>query len=158
MICLVGAISLYHELDYDNQLIKLALSLSIYTLLYMYCRRKVKAYIPMGLDILEYVISEKFPKNKSDCVSCLNYHGKVYNGNLLLCAIHPYGLKNCPDFKSSSTSLDWLEVINDIDREMQRLGWTKGKVRNYLFDNYHKKKLVLLSDEELIEFLNYLKK
>lgn len=34
------------------------------------------------------------------CNGCSNYHGQIYNGNLLICAIHPNGLDNetCPDF------------------------------------------------------------
>lgn len=33
------------------------------------------------------------------CVGCLNYHGHTYNGNLLICAMHPYGWidNDCPD-------------------------------------------------------------
>ena len=37
------------------------------------------------------------------CYDCINYHGKIYNGNRLVCAIHPYGLKDCPDFEQSET-------------------------------------------------------
>lgn len=33
------------------------------------------------------------------CSNCINYHGKSYQGNLLVCGIHPYGEKNCPDFE-----------------------------------------------------------
>ncbi len=40
-------------------------------------------------------------KNFPDCSSCVNYHGKNYNANHLVCGIHPYGLKDCPDFKQS---------------------------------------------------------
>ncbi|MEM6398676.1 MAG: hypothetical protein AAF349_04785 [Cyanobacteria bacterium P01_A01_bin.68] len=34
------------------------------------------------------------------CDGCSNYHGQFYNGNLLVCAIHPHGFddKTCPDF------------------------------------------------------------
>ncbi|NJO65951.1 MAG: hypothetical protein HC836_50135 [Richelia sp. RM2_1_2] len=34
------------------------------------------------------------------CNGCSNYHGQLYNGNLLVCAIHPHGLngESCPDF------------------------------------------------------------
>jgi len=34
------------------------------------------------------------------CINCANYHGQVYNGNLLVCAMHPYGFddNNCPDW------------------------------------------------------------
>ncbi|AFZ46977.1 hypothetical protein Cyast_1006 [Cyanobacterium stanieri PCC 7202] len=36
------------------------------------------------------------------CVGCQNYHGRKYNGNLLVCAIHPYGWtdESCPDWES----------------------------------------------------------
>jgi hypothetical protein len=35
------------------------------------------------------------------CVGCSNYHGHSYNGNLLVCGIHPYGWKGetCPDWQ-----------------------------------------------------------
>ena len=34
------------------------------------------------------------------CINCANYHGQVYNGNLLVCAMHPQGYpdSNCPDW------------------------------------------------------------
>ena len=34
------------------------------------------------------------------CINCANYHGQSYNGNLLVCAIHPSGWEddNCPDW------------------------------------------------------------
>ncbi|HEY9643828.1 MAG TPA: hypothetical protein V6C57_25285 [Coleofasciculaceae cyanobacterium] len=35
------------------------------------------------------------------CVGCRNYHGQVYNGTMLVCAMHPYGIVDgadqCPD-------------------------------------------------------------
>ncbi len=38
------------------------------------------------------------------CKGCFNYHGQVYNGNLLVCGMHPYGWEdtNCPDWESSN--------------------------------------------------------
>ncbi|MGF1588886.1 MAG: hypothetical protein ACFCU7_06540 [Pleurocapsa sp.] len=35
------------------------------------------------------------------CINCNNYHGQVYNGNLLVCAMHPNGYedKSCPDWE-----------------------------------------------------------
>lgn len=38
------------------------------------------------------------------CKGCSNYHGQVYNGNLLVCGMHPYGWEdsNCPDWESSN--------------------------------------------------------
>ncbi|MEC4815854.1 MAG: hypothetical protein SAK29_21665 [Scytonema sp. PMC 1069.18] len=35
------------------------------------------------------------------CIGCRHYHGQVYNGNLLVCAMHPHGWddENCPDWE-----------------------------------------------------------
>ncbi|MEB3214749.1 MAG: hypothetical protein VKN72_00595 [Nostocales cyanobacterium 94392] len=35
------------------------------------------------------------------CIGCRNYHGQVYNGNLLVCGIHPHGWEDqsCPDWE-----------------------------------------------------------
>lgn len=35
------------------------------------------------------------------CVGCHHYHGHIYNGNLLVCGMHPYGWEdgNCPDWE-----------------------------------------------------------
>jgi hypothetical protein len=36
------------------------------------------------------------------CVGCSNYHGEAYGGNVLVCAMHPYGVQaeSCPDWES----------------------------------------------------------
>lgn len=35
------------------------------------------------------------------CIGCQHYHGRAYNGNLLVCGMHPYGWTddNCPDWE-----------------------------------------------------------
>lgn len=35
------------------------------------------------------------------CVGCRHYHGHIYNGNLLICGMHPYGWEDetCPDWE-----------------------------------------------------------
>ena len=35
------------------------------------------------------------------CVGCKNYHGRIYDGNLLVCGMHPYGWDGdeCPDWE-----------------------------------------------------------
>ena len=35
------------------------------------------------------------------CINCANYHGQSYNGNLLVCAMHPNGYEGdlCPDWE-----------------------------------------------------------
>lgn len=37
------------------------------------------------------------------CIGCRNFHGQIYNGNLFVCAMHPYGweAENCPDWESN---------------------------------------------------------
>lgn len=34
------------------------------------------------------------------CINCDNYHGHIYNGNLLVCGMHPHGYEGntCPDW------------------------------------------------------------
>jgi hypothetical protein len=43
-----------------------------------------------------------------------------------------------------------------IDVEMKRLAWTTEKGREYLISTYGKKSRLLLTNEELLEFYNYL--
>ncbi len=46
-----------------------------------------------------YVV-EPTPQKHPACIGCRHYHGQVYSGNLLVCAMHPYGWEdeNCPDW------------------------------------------------------------
>jgi len=39
-------------------------------------------------------------QNNPACIDCSNYHGQAYNGNLLVCAMHPNGYEgnSCPDW------------------------------------------------------------
>lgn len=41
------------------------------------------------------------PENHPACMGCRNYHGKAYNGKILVCAMHPYGCEDdtCPDWE-----------------------------------------------------------
>ena len=41
------------------------------------------------------------------CRGCSNYHGQVYGGNLLVCAMHPTGVE-------SESCADW-EADNDMN-------------------------------------------
>ena len=40
-------------------------------------------------------------KSHPACTNCANYHGQSYNGNLLVCGMHPYGWDgdDCPDWE-----------------------------------------------------------
>jgi len=44
---------------------------------------------------------EATPEKNPACIGCTNYHGQVYGGNLLVCAMHPHGCddSNCPDWE-----------------------------------------------------------
>ena len=48
-------------------------------------------------------VSYHTPSAKSHpaCINCANYHGQAYNGNLLVCAMHPHGYEEqkCPDWE-----------------------------------------------------------
>ena len=52
--------------------------------------------------------------------------------------------------------LDFSEILARSDVEMKRLGWTKVQGREYLIETYGKRSRQVLSDEELLEFLDYL--
>lgn len=44
---------------------------------------------------------EPTPEKNAACMGCHHYHGQVYSGNLLVCAMHPHGWDddNCPDWE-----------------------------------------------------------
>ena len=47
-----------------------------------------------------YAVEATLEKNAA-CIGCSNYHGQVYNGNLLVCGMHPHGWddQSCPDWE-----------------------------------------------------------
>jgi hypothetical protein len=47
-----------------------------------------------------YAVEPTLEKN-SACIGCSHYHGQVYGGNLLVCAMHPHGWDDdsCPDWE-----------------------------------------------------------
>ncbi|MEH2289798.1 hypothetical protein [Nostoc sp.] len=47
-----------------------------------------------------YSVEPTSEKNPA-CIGCSHYHGQVYGGNLLVCAMHPHGCEdeNCPDWE-----------------------------------------------------------
>jgi len=57
----------------------------------------------------------------------------------------------------AADSLDLTELIVQIDHEMERVCWTKEEGRNYLKRTYGKRSRQQLTDDELIDFLIYLK-
>jgi len=58
---------------------------------------------------------EATPEQNPACMGCTNYHGQVYGGNLLVCAMHPHGWEeqNCPDWMSSGE----IDDEQDLEKE-----------------------------------------
>ena len=50
-------------------------------------------------------------------------------------------------------TIEWHQIIKQIDKEMLRLGWDQVKGRNYLIEKYNKHSRQQLRDNELIGFL-----
>lgn len=59
--------------------------------------------------------------------------------------------------KATKAPMDLSDTIAQIGAEIDRIGWTKKQGSSYLQDTYNKKTRVELTDEELFEFLDYLK-
>lgn len=59
--------------------------------------------------------------------------------------------------ETSSTPMDFSDIIAQTNLELKRLGWTSEQGRKHLLETYGKRSRQLLTDEELVEFLDYLK-
>lgn len=53
--------------------------------------------------------------------------------------------------------IDLSQLIAETGVEIQRLDWTPQKAKEYLIETYGKKSRNLLTEEELLDFLRYLK-
>ena len=51
----------------------------------------------------------------------------------------------------------WDDLIRQIDAQMERIGWTVERGRRHLLNNYGVRSRLLLSDEQVFEFLAFLK-
>ena len=65
---------------------------------------------------------------------------------------------NLFDQETESLYYEWEQIRDEIDFNMKRLGWSVRQGKEYLIKRYGKSSRLHLSDEELIEFKNYLKK
>ena len=76
----------------------------------------------------------------------------------------PQALETTPPLPEVSTQtaapdpIDFSDIIARSNVELKRLGWTSEQGREYLLKTYGKRSRQLLSDQELLEFLEYLKK
>ena len=55
-----------------------------------------------------------------------------------------------------TVEFDFNEIKNRTDVEIKRLGWTKEQGRDFLLQTYGKRSRLHLTDEELMDFLQYL--
>ncbi|MDJ0717472.1 MAG: bifunctional 3'-5' exonuclease/DNA polymerase [Prochloraceae cyanobacterium] len=69
--------------------------------------------------------------------------------------VSPTEIKNSSE--SFPREIEWKDLIAAIDREMARIGWSEKDGINYLQNRYGKRSRLLLSDEEILDFYNYLK-
>lgn len=65
--------------------------------------------------------------------------------------------KKKTESKDTTQPKSLLDPIAQIDVEMRRLGWTREQGREHLIQTYGKRARSLLTDEQLLEFLEHLK-
>ncbi|MCU0525817.1 MAG: hypothetical protein MUF72_13425 [Elainella sp. Prado103] len=71
------------------------------------CKRQHKTRLADAeayLDFLRQINQDRLTEVVSipeTCQGCCHYHGQVYGGNRLICAMHPYGVEEdrCPDWE-----------------------------------------------------------
>ncbi|MGV0026369.1 hypothetical protein [Phormidesmis priestleyi] len=62
-----------------------------------------------------------------------------------------------PDMQTDHDPVDLSDAIAQIGTEIERIGWTKKQGSTYLQQTYAKKTRAELTEDELLEFLHYLK-
>lgn len=53
-------------------------------------------------DFVDITLETPGEDNHAACVGCHHYHGQAYNGQILVCGMHPYGVEDnyCPDWEA----------------------------------------------------------
>lgn len=59
---------------------------------------------------------------------------------------------------SKKVELNLKDIISEIKTNLKRAGWKKSVIKKYLIFEYHKDGILKLTDEELLEFLEFCKK
>jgi hypothetical protein len=77
--------------------------------------------------------------------------------NQLLTEVTEYNPDSEEEHQVSPQPMDWNELMEGIDEEMKRLNWSIEHGVNYLLHKYHINSRQLLTDEEAIEFYEFLK-
>ncbi len=58
--------------------------------------------------------------------------------------------------KNETLSIDWGNLLFEIDQETDRIGWSKEQRNSYLEQTYQVKSIHQLTDEQIVQFLNTL--
>ena len=53
--------------------------------------------------------------------------------------------------------MDFLALLDLMERECDRIGWTRDKFKQYVLEKYDKKSRYFLTDEQLWELYEYLR-
>ncbi len=108
------------------------------------------------------VVNLDAPSNKKNPVSSVSNHEEPTPESLTKKETQP---SIDPDTQDSSDtpvvesdeSIDYKELIAEIDNEMCRLGWSTNQGVDYIQKHYGVKSRVKLDDVQLIKFWNHLK-
>jgi len=61
------------------------------------------------------------------------------------------------DWSNKSLTIpEFWEIKKEIDREVERVGWSKEKCIAYIYDRYHVRSRLAMTDDQLIRFKAYL--
>jgi hypothetical protein len=70
-------------------------------------RKSRAAHADLYLEMLRHMNHHSLPtqpQRPKVCQGCCFYHGRVYSGNQLICAMHPYGVESddCADWQTDA--------------------------------------------------------
>ncbi len=68
-----------------------------------------------------------------------------------------YPLTPDQDAQTEVVTVDWDDLRAEIDYEMKRIGWSKKQGKRHLKTNYGVTARLKLTDDQLFEFLDFLK-
>ena len=66
-------------------------------------------------------------------------------------------LPSLQESENEVTTIAWEDVVSAIDSEMTRLGWDCDRGQRHIIEKYGVRSRIKLSDDQLLEFLGYLK-
>ena len=113
-------------------------------------------------NIESVVVNLDAPSNKKKAVCHVSDHEEPTTESHAQTEIQPKSEDDTLDssdtpIQESDESIEYKELITDIDNEMSRLGWSTNKGVDYIKKHYGVKSRVKLNDVQLIEFCNHLK-